>query len=404
MSRERGRGSANDRTHLLAETSIQESDEDFSTSVRPSSRLIVVEPYLLLYNIADKAMDSVFSQYLYISVGHSMGIDVNNLTIPGDNSSRGNCDLNQSSDAFLEREKVQSATAEMSLHINLVGMLPTIFALLVLGSMSDRVGRKINFIIPPIGGIFKAALVMIAVHFNLPPAVFYGNTVELLLGGLPLVQAGCFTYIADTAAEKYIPLRMTILTILIFSGTGLASIGIGYWIENAGYFWPVLFVIGIKCVVLGYAIFFIPEVVRRTPGSWRTIKLTDLIRPLQLFLYDNGNNRKWKLIIVTLALLFQYLFIADEAMTVFQLNYPLCWGSVEIGIFFAVDLVVNGVTGLLGGACNRWIAAPWLIIIGNTTFMIQRLYVLLVKNSLMMFFSKSSLNPIVFAFLSINLR
>jgi hypothetical protein len=88
-----------------------------------SNRLVIIEPVLLFYTAACYPADTLHSQYFYIAVGKSMGIDVNNLTSASVNGSEP-CEGKPNDSAYHLRESAQAASAHYSLYIDLALFIP----------------------------------------------------------------------------------------------------------------------------------------------------------------------------------------------------------------------------------------------------------------------------------------
>ena len=121
-------------------------------------------------------------------------------------------DLNDTS--YILRESVQAATSMWELYINLVGFLPAIISVITLGSLGDIIGRKVLFILPPIGIAMKAGIIIAGQHFNLPIWIYFFNNVDKLLGGNELIFVACYSYISDTCSKDNLAMRILIIELI----------------------------------------------------------------------------------------------------------------------------------------------------------------------------------------------
>ena len=310
-------------------------------------RLIIIEPLLILYTIASYPSMTIHQQYFYIAVGKSMGIDVNHLdTSTGNNS----CGTEPNDTAYRLREKVQAESAHFSLYIELALFIPGILAMLIYGAYSDKLGRKLLFILPPIGSIVDAVIHMAIIYFDLSIYWFFISFIGgIIFGGYSLIYIGCYSYIADTVPPKQRAFRMTMIDVVVRFLGGFTALGIGYWIRASGYFWPYLFVIGGNAIALLYGIFFIPETVQKS----RTAKFQfkDIINSFKLYIVDDGTKRRWKLQVLTLSYMVEIIFMMGGIFTLFEMNAPLCWDSVFIGYYSATSDTIRAFGGL-AGTCN----------------------------------------------------
>ena len=124
---------------------------------------VVVEPYLMLYIIASYPSYGLYQRYFYHAVGMTMGIDTNNITISDDNYTCGTEHANDT--AYHERELVQVESAKLSMYIQLVTFIPHMLSLLIYGTYSDKLGRRLIFILPPIGAMIDCAITMCIAYF-----------------------------------------------------------------------------------------------------------------------------------------------------------------------------------------------------------------------------------------------
>ncbi|CAH1269849.1 SLC46A3 [Branchiostoma lanceolatum] len=99
-------------------------------------------------------------QYIYYKLG--------NDTLPS--SSR--CDVNTSHPASKANQKAAAESANWLTYIRLSISLPSLLMVLVLGSLSDRLGRKVTIIAPLIGTLIWFLLSALVVYLDLPLVMF----------------------------------------------------------------------------------------------------------------------------------------------------------------------------------------------------------------------------------------
>lgn len=232
--------------------------------------------------------------------------------------------------------------------MSLVNFIPGLIMLFVIGSYSDRLGRKIALITPCFGSICGILLQMAIVYFDLPVWVFLFGVVEYLFGGLYAVFTGCFAYIADTVPQEKRALRMTILDATVFFMAAAGNLVVGYMIQWMGYFYPYIFCLVGKIITLLYGIFFIPESLQTKHDNIEKGKPSrlgpcqNISRGLKIFIVDNGTNRRWQLLLFMLLYFIAEIIDYDDIIILFELNAPLCWDSVMIGYYGAATDMVKG--------------------------------------------------------------
>lgn len=198
-------------------------------------------------------------------------------------------------------------------------------------------------------------------------------------------------YLADTTAVKYLALRLSILDVTVNLSGGFTNMAVGYWIKDSGYVWPSVFVCIVKCLALLYAVFFIPETITRSPTTGG-FKCEELSRTWKLYTSDNGTGRVWALRIVTLSYILAHLYrIKGSMVRLLEMNAPLCWGPVLMGIYDAVSLNIQGLGSLLGAVIlhKYWlISDQWIMVIGRASTAAEMFFIPFVQNTVMMFFGK----------------
>ncbi|CAH1269847.1 SLC46A3 [Branchiostoma lanceolatum] len=188
---------------------------------------ITIEPIVFFLVLSLVMVMPLQQQYIYYKLG--------NDTLPS--SSR--CDVNTSHPASKANQKVAAESANWLTYIRLCVSLPSLLMVLVLGSLSDRLGRKVTIIAPIIGTLIWLLLSALVVYLDLPLAMFLiGSFVFGMMGGSASFITGCTAYIADiTGKGKSREVRLAIAGSA--AGVAGAVVGVAY----------VMSVLGIK--VLG---------------------------------------------------------------------------------------------------------------------------------------------------------
>lgn len=112
---------------------------------------------------------------------------------------------------------VQAQASMLSLITTLLGQLPSIFAALVYGPLTDRIGRKPIMLLMGSAGGF---LFTLAVYFRWSVYWFIAFTlISSLPGGIPGILTVVYAYIADVSSTKWLTLRLGIVESMVFFGT-----------------------------------------------------------------------------------------------------------------------------------------------------------------------------------------
>ena len=282
------------------------------------------------------------------------------------------------------------------MYISLVNYLPAVVMIIVYGSYSDRLGRRIALISPVIGSILSIIVQLAIVYFDLPVWCFLFGVVEYFGGGFFSMITGTFAYIADTVPKEKRAIRMTILDALILANSALGNVIVGYMIDIMGYFYPYVFCLVGKILTLIYGVFLIPETVRKPSnksetGTRRRI-LDDITNGIKLYILDNGKGRRIQLNLLLFTYVIGDLILTFTILTLFEMNAPLCWNSVYIGYFGAISDIFKCI-GMVVAALflKRFLSEKWLTVLGLVSSVGYYLYLAFVISTIMMFFCKYAL-------------
>ncbi len=235
---------------------------------------------------------------------------------------------------------------------------------------------------------------MAIIYFHLPVELFIAaSIVEYLFGGMSAFLGNCFAYVADYVPPENRALRMAFLDATIFLNGALGHLIVGYWIQWQGFFKPFYLVIVGKLLALLYAFVFIPETVPKNNRAREerccTEVLSNLKNGAQLFLKDDGSNRRWQLVVMLLAYIVPQLLSSRSIQTLFEMNAPLCWNSVLIGYYGVIrDLVPSISLALSAIFFKRYIPTEWQAVMGLTSEFAGNLFFAFVSSTLMMYFGK----------------
>lgn len=112
-----------------------------------------------------------------------------------------------------------------------------LFMVILLGSWSDRAGRRLILIIPSLGLAVQASIYITVMYLKLPVAWFLlGRICSGLSGDFNGILAGCFAYVADISDLRSRTFRVAILEACLGLAGMFASIIGGEWRKAQGYF------------------------------------------------------------------------------------------------------------------------------------------------------------------------
>ena len=258
------------------------------------AKIITAEPVLFLYMFGMFMSLSVGQEYIFNWYGRKM-LREHDYTGPF-NFCMSTDILNEIPRNLTHGKKagdiVQGQASILSLGTTLIGQLPSIFAALVYGPLTDRIGRRPIMLLMGSAGALSGLLFTLAVYFSWSIFWFIPLTlITSLTGGIPGILTVVYSYIADVSSTQWLTLRLGIAESMVFFGT-MASLALGgVWLEHTNCEFEVPF--AVYCIanvlILVYVIFLLPESLTK---AQRSAKLTapglrHVLRGLQIFFRRN---------------------------------------------------------------------------------------------------------------------
>ncbi|XP_062873113.1 proton-coupled folate transporter [Trichomycterus rosablanca] len=287
---------------------------------------ITVEPVLFLSTFSLALQMPLYTQYLWERISEDLGY---NGTKGGGG---GGCGNSSAPHDGLQKD-VETLTAHWNLYINLGGFLVGLFVVILLGSWSDRAGRRLVLILPSLGLAIQASIYLIVMYLKLPVAWFLlGRICSGLCGDFNAILAGCFAYVADTSDRHSRTFRVAILEACLGLAGMFASIIGGKWRHAQGYINPFWLVLVTNLVTALYAYLFVPETVTPDPAA----KLFSTQHHKAVYrLYTTGGQGGYRTRLWLYSLCFFLVvtvhFGSRELYVLYELSTPLCWDSELIG-------------------------------------------------------------------------
>ncbi|CAD5124315.1 DgyrCDS12603 [Dimorphilus gyrociliatus] len=313
---------------------VNKDDNFQERKIIKPKRTFIVEPLIIMVFVGCYSTPVITNQFV-----NSV------LTSPSNSTENQTCQKNY------EKDKGQQKSAEFMLGLSLVQNIPAMFIALFIGPWSDRIGRKPIMYISMIGALCDSLITVLVVSLKLNILYLYiGKTIYGLFGGNNGLTLGAFSYIADITDTDQRSLKIITAEGLMALVAGAAQIGIGYWIKSTNFSQPFFAVFSIYFLSMIYLFFFVPETIYSPKG---TNKLKDLFNlkdskeGFKLFLMSG--RRGWVLRLLTAAFLCNYMVFVgrNDANTLFMMSAPLCWNSVEIGIFSGVTIMLVIILGIV---------------------------------------------------------
>ena len=318
------------------------------------AKIITVEPVLFLYVFASYLYLIIFELYTFNWYGRKELEEVHPRNGPYNFClSTGYLDDNGRHNRT--GDVAEAKTAFTNLIVGVCGQLPSIFAALIIGPLSDKFGRKPAMLFVLIGASLQSIVAIVIVNYKINLYYFaLGSSLKSITGGLAGLLTLTYSYVADISSRKWLTIRLGILEAMAFLG-GMLSFGIGAaWIQLSGCnFKPVtwLQLASIATLVPLLAI-FVPESAdkrerERRVSTLSTIGPKSLLRGLYIFI-DRRYSR-WKLwfALLTMTIVIINSGGASVIMALFLLHEPLEWEPYLIGLYFSATELVHGMALLI---------------------------------------------------------
>lgn len=333
-----------------------ESVSDLNNSVdlnrRSGFRLITVEPVLFIASICNGMSIPLIQQYIYKRMQDEYDPDVvmSNTTCRHQHSN------------FTHVVEQHSSMWMMYLSVSL--LVPTFFSSLVLGTCSDKLGRKVALLVPYIGSLARLLVVIVVIGFNLNVAfLFIGNIIDGMCGGAVLVIMSCYAYISDITTEQQRTFRIVILDCATMVGTIISSVGNGFLIQYTGFLWPHIAVVVLSAVNVFY-IMSLQETIDKNTMAISSIGY--FVEPLKVYVKYDNNGRRWKLAIIVVIMILSIMvdYGRSDSEALHLLSAPFCWSSILLGLYTATVQATRMVMSImLTKVCMRWIGDLGLLFV-----------------------------------------
>ncbi|XP_077064366.1 proton-coupled folate transporter isoform X1 [Siphateles boraxobius] len=337
---------------------------------------VTVEPVIFLSMFSIGLQMPLYTQYLWERLSEDVGYN---------GTKGGGCNASMVHDPLLT--EVETQTAHWNLYINLGGFLVGLIMVTLLGSWSDRAGRRMVLIIPSLGLAVQAAIYLIVMYLKLPVFWFLiGRICSGLTGDFNAILAGCFAYVADTSGMGSRTFRVAILEACLGLAGMFASIIGGLWRRAQGYINPFWLVLATNLAAAFYTYLFVPETVTPDPGA-KLLSTRHHRAIYHLYESDTPQGRRTKLcfyifcffVVVSVHLGCSNLYV------LYELSAPLCWGPELIGYGSAAKNLAY-LTSLMGlRAMQCCLEDSWVAVVGLTSNIVGLIVISIADTTVLMF-------------------
>ncbi|XP_045186641.2 solute carrier family 46 member 3-like [Mercenaria mercenaria] len=313
-----------------------------NTKVSPLKWLVVL--YCFLYMAAYVMSSATFVQYIYKRIQTEMFPDKDKYNISV------NCYSNTSDPHYKKQISVQEKASNWNMYYSLAAGIPAMFASIIMGASTDRFGRKFLFYLPCLGALVRLSVCTAGIHFNFNRLYFLiGFFVEGLTGYMATMLLVTFTYVADITPPKGKQRSFGITMIELINGIAMTvfSFATGYFIQDMGYFYPML-TSGALVFLCLFITIFIPESFPKDKRNLRESTFEKIKTIYNLFLGESNRGRRWMyntLMFVFLLTMFTS-FGRQSVEPLYQLDTPFCWSPEKLGYFSALKNLLQQIFGM----------------------------------------------------------
>nr|XP_015223048.1 PREDICTED: proton-coupled folate transporter isoform X2 [Lepisosteus oculatus] len=336
---------------------------------------VTVEPVLFLCTFSLVLQTPLCTQYLWDRISEDLGYN---------GTREGGC-RNDSGPQTLQT--VETLTAHWNLYISLGGFVVGVFTATLMGSWSDRAGRRPVLMLPSLALALQAGVYLLVMYLRLPVAWFLlGRLLSGLSGDFNAVLAACFAYVADVSDARSRTFRVAVLEACIGVAGMLASVVGGQWRLAQGYINPFWLVLATAMAAALYAYLFVPESVRPDPGA-RLFSMEHYRAVGRLCAANGGGGRRSRLWLYLLSffVVVTVHFGSRGLYVIYELSAPLCWGPVLIGYGSAAQYL-SSLTSLLGLRALQWcLEDSWIAVIGLASNMASLVVIAVASTTTLMF-------------------
>lgn len=316
----------------------------------PASRArVVLHLVFFSYMVCGSSEGPLTSQYFY----HRFYPNFFNGTT-NDSSAASQCERNNSDPLVQNEAELQRQVSKLIMKLNYSGAVPMIVATILLGSLSDVIGRRFLVVFACLASVVKQIVFGVVILFDLDLQFNYlGNVVDGSSGSFCVLLLAGFAITADlTPPGKTRTLGIAVAMFALQLATPAGQLTVGYLIQNAGFFYAALWPITFSVSALIMAVGFLPETLpeRRQGDRARCVNPLNYVKNIFVFYVRAGTVRqrvKYSIILMSSFLAWTTELSHDVTLTMYQLGPPFCWVARQIGVYGAVANSVKSVAGLL---------------------------------------------------------
>ena len=249
----------------------------------------------------------------------------------------------------------ETYSSDLVAYGEIVNRFPAILTTLILGPLTDRLGRRIGLFFPTLGITLQGILSIIIIYFDLNPYYFIlANFVGGIFGNTAAILASAFSYIADTSSPRWRSLRIGAVESALAFGEGFGQFLGGYWLQsiNCNFIPPMVLYIGCNIFLMVYII-FIPEslttterkeIVKKNPKGIKAY-----MEGLRIFSGRLSLSSTWKLYATFISVnILLFNILGAKLISVYFLKaIPFSFNALQIGFYQSIKSISQGISILI---------------------------------------------------------
>ncbi|ESO96430.1 hypothetical protein LOTGIDRAFT_115777 [Lottia gigantea] len=260
------------------------------------------------------------------------------------------CFQNESDPYFKIQEHVQQVTTEKLLSLTLSNSIPVIFTVILVGAYVDYLGRKTIFIVAICGHFSRNLCLAVVIYWHLDTDyLFIGYGIDACCGGFCAFLLVTYAFVADhTARSKSRTFIMGVLTLCIGLANTFGFVITGYFIQNVGYFYPMVTSVSSTLVGLLIALCCVSETLADRPKTFVSpfIGIQNVFRFYYHKDYAGQRHLFWLASSGFFFLMIGPLVSGQTIDTLYELNAPFCWDPIKIGWYSTATMGLLSLVGL----------------------------------------------------------
>lgn len=321
------------------ESQTTSAEQETAKKEITSRRKYLIGPFVFLHTLTFTLYNTTISLYYPYNVGREL---FPNESVTTEKSSLCQSRTNSSS---TNEQIVQSVVAEYSVYAAISMGFPCLISNILIGSMSDRYGRKRLLIIPTLGLLVAQIIVVVFMYVSVDLYFFLLPSIILAgFGDIFAVFQISMSYMSDiTEASKRRTVGIALLELSGGMGVLLGQIIAGYLIQYVGYTVTVL----LSCIVKSanlINIVLLPSSVPTTITQWSCkVVIRSLKESFQFYYSEKFSGSRWKYNLCLVIFIIGNMTVIgrDGVETLYIISPPFCLTPVLVGWFNATKAVMQ---------------------------------------------------------------